>query len=121
MLFGVILSVTVSSGCYDSLCLLPLLLLTMPIFGVPVLTAAFAINRRLQRPVPDGWLPTIILSGCLGQIAVSVFAFSTASPNFREIFFYDLLFVPQGFVAGLVTGAVFWLSLYVFGQKTTHS
>ena len=119
MALAQVLSVTVASGCYDSLCLLPLLLLIVPPFAVPVLVVLFALNRRLGKPMPDGWLPTIMMSGLAAQIAISVLALATSSPGAREIFFWDLLSIPQGLFVGLTIGTVFWMSLYACGRKTT--
>lgn len=119
MALALLLSVTVASGCYDSLCLLPLMMLIVPPYAVPTLAILFAINRRLGKPVPDGWLPTVMISGVAVQIAIPVFAFATSSPEFREIFFSDLLSFPQGLVVGLIIGAVFWVSLFAFGRIST--
>lgn len=120
MVLALVLSVTVASGCYDSLCLLPLLMLIVPPYAVPVLAVLFAINRWYGKPVPDGWLPTVMISGFVGQIAISAFAVSTTSPEFRDIFFTDLLSVPQGLIVGLTVGAVFWVALYAFGRRSIH-
>ena len=120
MVLALVLSVTVASGCYDSLCLLPRLMLIVPPYAVPVLAVLFAINRWYGKPVPDGWLPTVMISGFVGQIAISAFAVSTTSPEFRDIFFTDLLSVPQGLIVGLTVGAVFWVALYAFGRRSIH-
>jgi hypothetical protein len=113
---GLALSETVASGCYDSLCLLPLLLIITPIYGAPVLAALFAINRRIGKPVPDGWLPTVAISGIAGQAAISVFALATATPSFRDIYFSDLLSFPQGLVTGVAVGGSFWVTLHAVGR-----
>ena len=117
MAFGLVLSVTVASGCYDSLCLLPLLMLIVPSCAVPALASLFAINRRIGKPIPDGWLPSVLISGLVVQIAISVFAVSTASPQSRDIFFSKLISVPHGLIVGLTIGAVFWVALYAFGRE----
>lgn len=119
MLLASVLSVTIASGCYDSLCLLPLLMLIMPPFAVPALAVLFAINRRLGSPLPDGWLPTIMVSGLSGQVGISLFALATAFPSFRDIFFSDLLSFPQGLIVGLTIGVIFWVSLYAFGRTNS--
>jgi hypothetical protein len=129
-LFAVFVAVTVSmalgymiyrtnpSACYDSPCLLPLLLMILPPFAVPVLAVLFAINRRRKTSIPDGWLPTIMISGFAVQIAFSVYALSASEPGFRNIFFSELLSVPQGLFVGLLVGAVFWVALYASAQKS---
>lgn len=105
------------SACYDSVCLLPLLMMLVPTYAVPVLAALFAINRRRKTPLPDGWLPTIMISGLVVQIAISVYALSTSTPEYRDIFFSELLSFPQGLAVGLTIGAVLWVALYVSGRK----
>jgi hypothetical protein len=119
MSLGYIIFKTNPSACYDSPCLLPLLLMIVPPYAAPVLAALFAINRRRKKLVPDGWLPTIVFSGFAGQIAISVFAVSMSRPGLRDIFFSDLLSVPQGLIVGLTIGAVFWVALNAFAQKST--
>ena len=68
-------------------------------------------------PFPDGWLPTGLLSGVAGQVALSVYSVSKASPGYRDIFFSDLLVVPQGFVTCLAVGLVFWVALHALGRE----
>ena len=109
------------SACYDSPCLLPLLFMIVPPFAAPVLAILFSINRLREKPVPDGWLPTMIFSAFAGQIAISTLAIATSSPEFRDIFFSDLASVPQGLIVGLTIGAVFWFALYASAQKLTGS
>ena len=116
---GYLIFRTNPSACYDSPCLLPLLLMIVPPYAVPVLTVLFAINRLREKLVPDGWLPTIILSGFAGQIGISAFAVATSSPEFRDIFFSDLVSVPQGLIVGFTIGAVFWFALYASAWKTS--
>jgi hypothetical protein len=107
------------AACYDSPCALPLLLITVPSFAAPALTVLFAVNRRLRRPIPDGWIPTTTIFACVGQVAISVSIMLLASPNIKRIFFSDILFVPQGFVVGLVVASVFWATLYLCGREIT--
>ena len=116
---GYIIFRTNPSACYDSPCLLPLLFMIVPPYAVPALAVFFAINRRSGALVPDGWLPTIAISGFTVQIAVSVFAQSTASSGVRDIFFSDLMSIPQGLIVGLTIGTAFWVALHVFGQRRT--
>ena len=95
-------------------------MLIVPPYAAPVLAVLFAINRRCGKPVPDGWLPTVMISSVVGQIAISAFAVVTSSPEFRDIFFADLLSIPQGLIVGFTIGAVFWIALYAFGRKSSH-
>lgn len=118
MAMALALSQTVMSGCYDSLCLLPLLMLIVPPVAAPVLVVLFALNRRFGKPFPDGWLPIVAISGFLVQIAISVFAVSTATSRYRDIFFSELMSVPQGLIVGLTIGAVFWGALCALGKKS---
>ena len=121
MLLGYVIFRTAPSACYDSPCALPLLLVTASPVAAPVLAILFALNRRAGKPIPDGWLPMALISGVVGQIAVSLFGVALASPNIRRIFFWDVLFVPQGLVVGLAVGLVFWLGLYAFGKPPAQA
>lgn len=107
-------------ACYDGPCLLPLLLIISPPYAAPVLTVLFAVNRRTRKSLPDGWLPTVLASGIVGQIGMSVFGVLMASPNIRRIFFSDTLLVPQGLYVGLLVGVVFWGVLYACGRKSAE-
>ncbi|MEL7460112.1 MAG: hypothetical protein AAFX45_06060 [Pseudomonadota bacterium] len=103
-------------ACYDGPCLMPLLLVITPPYAAPVLTGLFALNRRRKRSLPDGWLPTILASGVVGQAGMSAFSFVMAPAHIREIFFSDVLLVPQGLYVGFAVGAVFWVVLYTCGR-----
>lgn len=108
-------------ACYDySPCLWPLLLMIVPLFVAPTLTILFAINRRFQGRIPDGLAPTVLMCACVGQVETSVLGFLRASPNYRQIFFSDILFFPQGFVVSLLVGFVFWTALYLLGREITE-
>lgn len=105
------------SACYDGPCLLPLLLMTVSPFAVPVLAVLFSINHRMRKRLPDGWIPTIMLSGLTAQIAISALFVMTASPRFRDIFLSELLSFPQGFLFGIIVGAIFWFALYASAPR----
>ena len=118
MMLGYAIYKLAPSACYDGPCAMPLLLVILSPFMAPLLPILFAVNHRLERPFPDGFLPTIVFSGTASQIAISAYSYSTASPNTRRIFFSELLLVPQGFITGLVIGTVFWLALYAMVHTT---
>ena len=105
------------SACYDSPCALPLLLLTAPPVAAPVVSVLFAVNHRRQRPFPDGWLPTVLVSGIAGQMGISLVSVALASPNMRRLFLPEILFIPQGLIVGLVIGGAFWIALYALGRE----
>lgn len=117
MALGIILFRMNPAACYDSPCALPLLLLTIPPYAAPLLSVLFAVNHRRQRPFPDGWLPTILISGIVGQMGISVFGFVLASPNMRRIFLPEILFIPQGLIVGLAIAGAFWIALHVLGRE----
>ncbi len=104
-------------ACYDGPCLFPLLLVIVPPVAAPVFAGLFAINRSRARRFPDGVVPTVLVAGVLGQVGMSVFALASTSSRMREIFFYDILSVPQGFFVGTIVGGVFWVVLYGLGRK----
>ena len=107
-------------ACYDSPCALPLLLVIIPPYAAPALAVIFAISRRFEKSLPDGWLPTILASGIFGQIGISAFGVLMALPQTRQIFFSDVLLIPQGLCVGLVVGVVFWVVLYACGRKSAE-
>ncbi|WP_439123975.1 hypothetical protein [Marivita sp.] len=109
------------SACYDSPCLLPLLLVIASPFAGPVLAVLFLINHRMQKRVPDGWIPTIVFSGLTAQIAVSMLAVATSSPGFRGIFLSELVSIPQGFLFGVTVGSIFWIALNASARRRDKS
>ena len=119
-LIGYLIFKTNPTACYDSMCALPLLLTTSSTFGAVMLAIAFALNRRFERRFPDGWIPTILISTCVGQAVISVVAILLASRNIRRNFFSDILFFPQGLVVGFMVASVFWAALYVLGCRSKH-
>ena len=121
MVAGYVIHMANPAACYDSPCVLPLLLMILPPFAAPVLLILFAINRRLGKPLPDGWLPTLLISGVLVQIGIAAFGVLSASPFMRETFFSNLLFFPQGFFVGMVIGVLFWVVLYAFGRNHAYN
>jgi hypothetical protein len=100
------------------LCLLPLALIYVSPIAALILPLAFLINRRRQSVIPDGWLSTMILTGIVAQLLVTVTSLWLNEPHIRRIFFFDVLIFPQGFVAGATIGAIFWVSLAAFGKAT---
>ena len=107
-------------ACYDSPCLLPLALLLVPPCAAPALTLLFALNRRLGRPVPDGWLPGPLICGTMVQIVLSTVSLASAEAHMRRIFLFEMFLFPQGFLAGLAVGAVFWGALLASGRQAAR-
>ena len=101
------------SGCDASawLCLLPLLLWIIgPVAGLCLPILVFFKRRRLPS-LPDSFLAVTLLTGCAAQLLASAYGLGSASDHVRRIFFFDVLLFPQGFVAGIMVGAVFCVSL----------
>jgi len=123
---GVILPMLIGRGmawanpaaCYDSPCALPLMLMTTPLVIAPVVALVFAVNSRRSRPFPNGLLPTVLFSAIAGQLGISLWSLTIASPNIRRIFFTDILFMPEGLIVSTFTGALLWIILFVLGSKT---
>ena len=97
---------------YRWTCLLPGMLVTVPVGVAVVLTIALALNRRLARPLPDGWLVIIPGAGLVAQIVLFGGYLLTLDAAYRAIFLEDLLLIPQPFVAGALSGAFYWVALH---------
>ena len=96
---------------YRWTCLLPGLLVVTPI-GVAVLAPiVLMLNRRQARPLPDGWLAFIPAAGVCTQIVLCGGYLLMLGAAYRELFLAEILFIPQPFVAGAISGAVFWITL----------
>ena len=110
-------------GCDASawLCLLPLSLLGVAPIAALCLPLLFYFNRRRLYPLPDGWFSIVLSTGVVAQGLVTGYSLWLAAPHIRRIFLFDVLVFPQGFVAGLIVGAVFWVSLIMFARSRQES
>ncbi len=103
------------AALYRWTCLLPSLLVSVPLFAAVILPVAMLLNTRFGRPVPDGWLPTVLLTGILSQAVLVGGYFYFLDSAYRDPFLAELLSIPQPFLAGVVAAAVycsmlgFWL------------
>lgn len=96
---------------YRWTCLLPGLLVVTPI-GVAVLAPiVLALNRRRARPLPDGWLAFIAAAGVCTQIVLCGAYLLMLGAAYAALFLAEVFFIPQPFVAGAISGAVFWVTL----------
>jgi hypothetical protein len=96
---------------YRWTCMLPGLLVVTPI-GVAVLAPiVLMLNRRRARPLPDGWLVFVPATGVCTQILLCGGYLLMLGAAYGELFLAEILFIPQPFVAGAISGAVFWLAL----------
>lgn len=110
-------------GCDASawLCLFPLALLGVAPIAALCLPFAFFLNRRRNRPFPDGLVAVTSLTGVVSQVLVTAYAFWLLEDYVRRIFFFEALIFPQGFAAGAVTGATFWFSLVLAARREQSS
>lgn len=91
--------------------MLPGLLVVTPI-GVAVLAPiVWTLNRRWARPLPDGWLAFIPAAGVCTQIVLCGGYLLMLGGAYGELFLAEILSIPQPFVAGAISGAVFWVTL----------
>jgi hypothetical protein len=96
---------------YRWTCMLPGLLAVTPI-GVAVLASiALMFNRRRARPLPDGWLAFVPAAGVCTQIVLCGGYLLMLGPAYGARFLAEIFFIPQPFVAGAISGAVFWVTL----------
>jgi hypothetical protein len=116
---GAILLWLVPPGCdlrgdpefYRWTCLFPGLLIPVSIALAVLLPMAILLNRRFGRPVPDGWLATILIAAaatqavCVGGYAVML------GPAYAGLFLKEMFFVPQPFLCGAVAAGVFSTAL----------
>lgn len=93
------------------LCLSSLsLLIFAPIAALGLPLACF-FNRKRRRPIDDGWLSTVLLSGCAAQLIVSGSSLFMLAAYVDWASLYQALIFPEGFVAGALTGAIFRFAL----------
>lgn len=103
------------------LCLFPLSLLGVAPVAALCLPIVFYLNRRRPHPLPDGWMPVVLLTGVVSQVLVTGYSLWLLEDYMRRVFFFEALIFPQGFAAGAVTGAVFWWSLALLSSSRTRS
>lgn len=96
-------------------CLLAVSLLGVAPFAALGLPVSFFVNRRRRHPLPDRWFPIMLVSGVVGQVIVAGISLWLVRAYVQRMFLFDRLIFPQGFVAGAIVGAVFWVSLVVSG------
>jgi hypothetical protein len=102
-------------------CVLPLCLIWLGPVGAVVLPVVFVLNRRRRRPLPDGILPVMLAAGLAGQVAATLTALWLTEALIRRLFLWDVLILPQGFVAGAIVGAVFAVALRAATARRTQA
>ncbi len=95
---------------YRWTCLLPGLLVVVPIVLAVILALADFLNHRSGRRFPDGWLVTVLAAGILTYVALTGSYLIALGPAYHSMF-VEVLLIPQPFVAGVIAGTVFWLTL----------
>lgn len=116
---GYLVVLAVPHGChvrgaaslYRWSCMLPILLFSVPVAAGVLLPLAALLNARLGRPVPDGVLPTALLTGVIAHLVLILGYFFLLNPAYRDRFLWESLAIPQPFLAGAISGAVFSLVL----------
>ena len=101
-----------SAVVYRWTCLLPGLMITVPVAVALLLPFALVLNRRLARPFPEGWLVIVPGSGILTQVVLTGTYLVALDPAYRGLFLAEVIFIPQPFVAGAICGAVYWAGLH---------
>lgn len=92
---------------YRSTCLLPGLVFVVSPVAAAVLGAAYWLNSRLSRRFPDGWLAAALFTGAGAYIVLIGGYAILLGEAYRSVFFQDMVFLQQPFVAGAVSGFVF--------------
>jgi hypothetical protein len=101
-----------STTVYRWTCLLPGLVFVSAVPMAGFLSIAMIVNQRLDRPFPDGWLTTVLAVGLLSQLLLSVVYLIVLDTAYRGQFLTEVIFIPQPFVAGAISGAVYWTALH---------
>ena len=96
---------------YRWTCLLPGLMLTVPVIVAVALATVFSLNKRLTNPVPDGLLVTVFGAGLLMHLVMIGGYSFLLNPAYRGLFLWEQMRIPQPFLAGAVPAAVFWIVL----------
>ena len=107
------------SGCalgrepwaYRWTCLLPGLMIVVPIGIALVLLAANLVAARLAVRLPGGWLTQPLAAGLFSHVVLIGAYVLALEPAYRGDLLGELLMIPQPFVAGFVAGVVYWLTL----------
>lgn len=102
---------------YRWTCLLPRLLLLLPMLIAVFLPLAGWLNRRLPRPLPDGWTATALFTGLATQLVFVAFYASVLDPTYFRLFLAEAVYIPQPFVTGAVTAACYKAALDWFGAR----
>ena len=93
-------------------CLLPGLLLFIPIITAILMTIFTVFNQRLERPVPNGWLVSTLSFGMVTHIIFLVGYALALGPGYFDSFLTQAIFIPQLFLAGVIAASVYWIALY---------
>lgn len=113
------------SGCdergapdvYRWTCLLPRLLLLLPMLIAVFLPISGWLNRRLHRPLPDGRLASALITGLATQLAFVASYAMVLDPAYFRAFLAEVVYIPQPFVTGAVTAASYKAALHWFGRR----
>ncbi len=98
------------AALYRWTCLLPGLLVVVPTALAAILALATFLNHRSERRFPDGWLVTVLGAGILTHVVLIGSYLIALGPAYHSMF-VEVLLVPQPFVAGVIAGTVFWVTL----------
>ncbi len=97
---------------YRWTCLLPGLLILVPVVAALALLAAHVLARKVPARVPDGWLVATLTVGVATQAALpALYAAALPGHRFDVDVLGELFSIPQPFVAAAVAGAVYWTAL----------
>lgn len=102
---------------YRWTCLLPGLLIPVPVVVALVLPAAGFLARKAPARLPDGWLVTTLTVGLTTQVVLMAL-YATTLPAHRLAFLGEVFSIPQPFVAGAIAGAVYWMALNWRGRPS---
>ena len=99
------------ASVYRWTCLLPGLLIVVPAAVGLCLPIAMYLNRHLGHRFPDGWLATILAVGFFTQLVLVGAYLLFLEPAYRRLMLWEIALIPQPFVAGAISGGVYWATL----------
>lgn len=97
---------------YRWTCLLPGLLVVVPIAAAIALSAIALLNRQFVRRLRGGWFATVVGFALFTQAVAVVSYLLALDPAYRGAMVWELLSAPQPFTAGAIASGFFWFVLH---------
>lgn len=96
---------------YRWTCLFPGLLIPVPVAVAVILPLLAWPNLRLLRGLYGSWIALPAVAGLMTQVILGGAYLVLLGPGYRALFWHDIVFLPQPFVAGAISGAIYAIAL----------